>query len=280
MRGHRGRNDTLNRALLAVVVGAAVVVPAIKRKGARAALALMVVGSVAVVGYLPTAIASSPGEDPVVAQKDHSRVFSAVPFVSTEAVVSVMSDCTSCHEMNATEMSTKRFPPIPHKTEGWGQCSFCHAPARLAPPPVSHKGLPDVLCQACHQVSTMSPPSLGHVLWQDKTCSSCHRASLDLPITHDDRGDLTCALCHEPAKVEPPPVPHSVTQDGLCTRCHAQRDVSATEARHADWGSECTTCHAADPAGVPTVPHELDNRMECSFCHKADASARPGLQAD
>ncbi|HET9476417.1 MAG TPA: hypothetical protein VFP63_02910, partial [Dehalococcoidia bacterium] len=86
MRWHRRWNDSLNRALLAAVLDAAVVIPAIKRKGGRAALALMVVGSVAVVGYLPTAIASSPGEDPALAQKDHSRVFSAVPFVSTEAV--------------------------------------------------------------------------------------------------------------------------------------------------------------------------------------------------
>lgn len=280
LRWLRGRNNLLNRAPRIVVASTAALVQAIKRKGARPALALMVVVSVAVVGYLPTAIASSPGENPAVPQKDHARVFSAVPFVSTEAVISVMSDCTSCHEMNGTEISTKRFPPIPHKTEDWGQCSFCHAPARLAPPPVSHKGLPDVLCQACHQVSTTSPPSLGHVLWRDKTCSSCHRTALDLPVTHDDRGELTCALCHEPAKVEPPAVPHAVTSNGLCASCHTQRDISVEESRHADWGKECTTCHAADPAKVPMVPHALDNRTECSFCHKAAAPARPGLQAD
>jgi hypothetical protein len=176
-----------------------------------------------------------------------------------------MSDCTSCHDMNATEMSTKRFPPIPHKTEGWEQCSFCHAPARLAPPPVSHKGLPDVLCQACHQVSTMSPPSLGHVLWQDKTCSSCHRASLDLPVTHDDRGDLTCALCHEPAKVEPPPVPHSVTQDGLCNALPRPEGTCQPRKRGMPIGAASARRHAADPAGVPTVPHRADNRMEAVF---------------
>lgn len=282
LRRLTGPKKRLNRALLSAVVGTAVLAIALKRRGARAMLALMVVSSVAVVGYLPSAIASSPGEDSVLPRKDHSSTFSAVPFVSTEAVVSLMSDCSSCHDMKAAEMSTKPFPPIPHRTEGWGQCSFCHAPARLAPPPESHEGLPDILCQACHQVSTMSPPSLGHVLWRDKTCSSCHRTSLDLPVSHDDRGDLTCALCHEPAKVDPPLVPHSATEGGLCAGCHAQGDISVAEPRHASWGNDqCTTCHTADPAGVPTVPHVLDNRTECRFCHQASPSGeRPGLQPE
>ena len=231
------------------------------------------------VGYLPSAVTSSPGTAPVASTSAHSPLSSA-QFVSARATLSLLSNCSSCHQMTAGSVITKPFPEIPHKTAGWEQCSFCHAPARLAPAPESHKNIPDAICQACHRVSTTPPPSLGHVLWQDKTCSSCHRTSLDLPVTHDDRGDLTCALCHEPAKVEPPAVPHTVTQDGLCTSCHAQRDIAVVEARHTDWGKDCTTCHAADPAGVPTVPHALDNRMECSFCHKASAAARPGLQTD
>lgn len=272
---------TGNRALLSAVLGAAVLLPAVKRRGSKALFAVAVAGSVAVVGYLPSALTATPGETPPLAVRDQSS-FSTAAFVSTQAVVSMMSDCSSCHEMKDESMAAKPFPAIPHKTEGWGQCSFCHAPARLAPPPESHTGLPDVICQACHQVSQTSPPSLGHVLWQDKTCSSCHRTSLDLPPSHDDRGDLTCALCHEPAKVEPPSVPHVVKAEGLCSGCHTAADVSTVEPRHADWGaSECTTCHASDPAGVPKVPHAMDRRTECSFCHLAEPAGNvPGLADD
>jgi len=270
-----------NRALLSVVLGAAVLLPTVKRRGSKPIFALAVAGSVAVVGYLPSTIAATPGQDPPPAVREHSS-FSEAAFVSTEAVVSLMSDCSSCHEVTTESMAARPFPAVPHKAEGWGQCSFCHAPARLAPPPESHTNLPDVICQACHQVSQTPPPSLGHVLWRDKTCSSCHRTSLDLPPSHDDRGDLTCVLCHEPAKVEPPSVPHVVKTDGLCAGCHALDEVSAAEPRHAGWREDqCTTCHAADPAGVPTVPHALDRRTECSFCHVAGPSGQaPGLPKD
>lgn len=273
MRRQVGWKQAGDRAVLALVLGTADLFSTLKRRASKPFLALAVAGSVAVVGYLPSTLAATPGEDAPPPVRDHSS-FSAAAFVSTEAVVSLMSDCSSCHEMTDELMIAKPFPAIPHKIEGWGQCSFCHAPARLAPPPESHRGLPDVICQACHQVSQTSPPSLGHVLWRDKTCSSCHRTSLDLPPSHDDRGELTCALCHEPAKVEPPSVPHAVKTDGLCSSCHTSGEVAAAEPRHADWGEgQCATCHAADPGGVPTVPHALDRRTECSFCHAAGPSA-------
>lgn len=279
MRGQAGRRQMFDRALLRAVIGVAVVVPALRRRGARAAMALMVVGSVAVVGYLPSTLASSPGQNVEPARPEHVPSFSAVPFVSTDVVVSVMSDCTSCHDVTAESYPPKHFPPIPHRTEGWGECSFCHAPARLAPPPENHNDLPDVLCQACHRVSTTPPPSLGHVLWRDKTCSSCHRTSLDLPVSHDDRGELTCALCHESAKVAPPSVPHAVTQEGLCASCHSAAEISVSEPRHEGWGEECMTCHTENPGGIPTVPHEMDSRAECGFCHRpGDSGQRHGLQ--
>ena len=270
-----------NRALLALVLEGADLFSAFRRKVSKAAFAVLVGGSVLMVGYLPSTISPSPGASPDPSPAAHIPI-TEEPLVSAEAVVAMLGDCASCHEIGGDMMATKPFPPIAHKTEGWEQCSFCHAPARLAPVPLNHTEIPDALCQACHKISTTSPPSQGHVLWQGKTCSSCHRASLDLPPTHDDRGDLACVLCHEPAKVAPPSVPHPVLTDEVCAGCHAPADLSAASPRHSDWGEGlCTTCHGADPAGVPTVPHTLVSRAECTFCHVEDSPGRaPGLHVD
>ncbi len=252
---------------------------AARRRGGKPLFALIVGGSVVTVGYLPSAVTSSPGAPPASSTSVHSP-FLFAPFVSARAALSLVSNCSSCHQMSAGSLVTKPFSAIPHKTEGWEQCSFCHAPARLAPAPENHKNIPDAICQACHRVSTIPPPSLGHVLWQDTTCSSCHRTSLDLPASHDDRGDLTCALCHEPAKVSPPAVPHTLKTEGLCSSCHAPAQTAPTEPRHAEWGDDlCTTCHEASPSGVPTVPHALDTRQECTFCHVSGPSGRSSALA-
>jgi hypothetical protein len=282
MPGDAGWATKRGAAVLAFVLGVGGLVPVLARRARKAVLAMMVVGSVAFVGYLPTTITASPGKEVTPPPERHSTALSAIPVLSTEGVTSLLSDCTSCHQVGDESMAVRQFPPIPHRVEGWEECSFCHAPARLAPPPEGHTGVPDMLCQACHKVSTTSPPSLGHVLWRDKTCSSCHRTSLDLPVSHEDRGDLTCALCHEPPKVEPPVVPHSLSTEELCAGCHPGDEAASTEPRHSDWmQEECTTCHSPSPGGVPTVPHEMDSRTECSFCHTASPDpTRPGLQLD
>src|SRR3990172_4821644 len=177
-----------NRALLALVLEGADLFSAFRRRVSKAAFAVLVGGSVLMVGYLPSTISPSPGASPDPSPAAHIPI-TEESLVSAEAVVAMLGDCASCHEIGGDMMATKPFPPIAHKTEGWEQCSFCHAPARLAP------------------------------------------------------------------------VPHPVLTDEVCAGCHAPADLSAASPRHSDWGEGlCTTCHGADPAGVPTRPHAPGSR--------------------
>lgn len=265
-----------------------------KRQRSKALFAVLLGGSVLMVGYLPSTIGPSTGAGPAPSPAAHGPL-STSPFASAAAVVGVLEDCSSCHNLESDPITTRPFPAIPHEVKGWEECSFCHSSRRLAPAPASHAGLPDALCQACHKASQTPPPSLGHVLWQDKACSSCHRTTLAgqapaagtvalvLPATHDDRGEVTCVLCHKPAAKAPPAVPHPVDGGELCSGCHTADLLTAKSPRHMDWGEGlCVTCHdSLQAVRPPAVPHALDGRSDCAFCHRpAPAGRSPGFQAD
>lgn len=258
----------------------------------KALFAAIVAGSVLLVGYLPTTIAPAPRAEPAPTPAAHGGL-AVGPYASALAVFTLLEDCATCHVRQGEVLTTRAFPPVPHDTEGWEECSFCHAPRRLAPAPASHRDVPDAFCAACHKASNSPPPSLGHVLWQDQTCSSCHRTTpalspardeggiaIPLPGTHDDRGEVTCALCHAPAAVAPPVAPHRLVDESVCADCHAPQQLGAESPRHAGWDSGlCNTCHTAKPAGPPEVPHSLDSRTDCTFCHRPAPSGRfSGLQ--
>lgn len=109
------------------------------------------------------------------------------------------STCVVCHEQRAVE-----FPPVPHETENWNECGFCHGPQRLTPLEGAHIGERAEECFTCHDV--LDAPDLQDRMHEiaslTQGCASCHAVDrrAPLPPSHDDYTEPFCALCHKPAR--------------------------------------------------------------------------------
>jgi hypothetical protein len=180
-------------------------------------------------------------------------------------------DCAACHVQDNKIVRGKTLAVVPHLTEGWEQCSFCHSPNRLRPLPEKHPATTDDVCIACHKPTASPPPPQPHLAFAGKQCSDCHGTELALPPTHTDRPDFLCQLCHKPADKAPPEVPHTVADNAaLCSSCHGDQAALAPPENHAGWDNQtCALCHQERPGGAPKVTHALDNRLDCTYCHSS-----------
>lgn len=179
---------------------------------------------------------------------------SVVPKVMTWLAMPPDADCSACHLTAEGVIGLRPVPPIAHPLEGWGQCTACHAPARLVATAPGHTGIHAEACLTCHRAGDLPAPlSRPHRERQNTDCLDCHGSVAPLPKDMAHRTDAVCWLCHR-LPVEPPPLPgHAVTPgQSDCLSCHVAGKVGALPDDHERrTPSECLLCHAAPAADVP-----------------------------
>jgi len=107
------------------------------------------------------------------------------------------STCVVCHQQRPLGA-----PAVPHRTAGWGECTFCHGPARLTQLDGAHNDEATRDCLSCHDViDAPAVSSDAHLPPAAQACAACHaaRGAAPLPDSHDAWAEPLCSLCHEPA---------------------------------------------------------------------------------
>jgi hypothetical protein len=139
VRRRAGWKQSVDGAVLSLVLSAAVVFPALKRRVARLCSPLRWPDRLRW-WVICLRHRCDPGREDACSAREHTS-FSAAAFGSTEAVVSMMSDCTSCHENSNQSMATKAF--LLYRTERKaGNNAASVTRGRLAPPRKATPGSP------------------------------------------------------------------------------------------------------------------------------------------
>lgn len=245
--------------------------PGIARRWARLTIPLVLV-AVGLSGWACSP-AISVGEKAVIGASAQHKA------IDIEKTPATLDECAACHSDDGRLVTSPVAPTVPHSTESWQECGFCHSPGRLAPVSDDHPLTANDTCLNCHRESSDQPPRMAHLAFPEKACSSCHQPGTAIPLDHSEREDYVCTLCHQPPSVPPPEIPHALVSEPACATCHAAGSTNALPIDHASRDqSMCGTCHLVRPDGVPRIEHPLINRTDCVFCHGAQFGPPPGIQ--
>ncbi len=181
---------------------------AVDRYGYPAAIAILLVGIVAVGSFLVVvagpdlangALTTKPTPGPTEAPSTSPNSLMALSPIGIEMPPG--SDCQGCHITEAGVLGTREIPVMAHPLFGWRDCTACHTTGSLVASAPGHSSLHKDDCLVCHQTrtetgDTSEPPLRPEHMGTSQPCIACHGIDEHAPLPDEMAGRENCWICH------------------------------------------------------------------------------------